>query len=120
MGSSRGGGGGGGGGGVGTAESEYDFLREQDPSAPHWDRIGHFRTHEGIRRRAEERRRMVAEREVREQEEATRGLLIRFVFVGGVVTLVAGLGLSLPGMVFGGSSDAKTRRSGVRGREGEG
>jgi hypothetical protein len=88
---------------------EEDYASTQDEEAPHWDRMGHFRTQEGIRQRAEDRR-------SREREESDRGsridagLVVRFVAVSSVV-LLALTGLTIPGLARTGET-GKARRKG--------
>ena len=88
---------------------EEDYASTQDEEAPHWDRMGHFRTQEGIRQRAEDRR-------SREREESDRGsridagLVVRFIAVSSVV-LLALTGLTIPGLARTGET-GKARRKG--------
>ena len=62
---------------------------EFDPSIPHWDRAGHFRTHEGLGSRREKARRKDRRWADVEAAEAGGSLLLNFILVGGVVAIIA-------------------------------
>lgn len=65
-------------------EAEWDY----DPSIPHWDRAGHFRTHEGIRKRSSGRSGVQNERNAYDEVTSGGSLLFNFVAVSGVLGLV--------------------------------
>jgi hypothetical protein len=59
---------------------------------PHFDKEGHFRTHEGYEKRRRERR--VGEGDT--TDEAPKGILGQFVFVTGIIFV----GVLVPSLVF--------------------
>jgi hypothetical protein len=89
-------------------ERQADYNTTQDAASPHWDRVGHFRTQEGIRRRMEHRRGREQQEEARvEAERERREMAFRFVVVSGIVGgVVLGMAL-LPGLT---ARDDRSRR----------
>jgi hypothetical protein len=83
-------------GGVDTARGERGFAPgyhapeydEGDAETPHWDRAGHFRTHEGLNSRREYARRRAGRWADVEADEARGSLLLNFIVVGGVVAIM--------------------------------
>jgi len=59
---------------------------------PHFDKEGHFRTHEGYEKRRRERR----VGEVGTSDEGPRGILGQFVFVTGIIFV----GVLVPSLIF--------------------
>jgi len=69
-----------------------EYEDDDDGETPHWNRAGHFKTHEGLGSRREDakRRRRRADRWADvEADEARGSLLLNFIVVGGVVGMIA-------------------------------
>jgi hypothetical protein len=62
---------------------------------PHFDREGHFRTHENHRQRWARRRRAIEEGYI-PAGEVPRGTLANFLFVGAIISL----GIFIPSFIF--------------------
>lgn len=61
---------------------------EGDDEMSHWNRAGHFRTHEGLSSRREDARRRAGRWADVEAEEARGSLLLNFIIVGGIVAMI--------------------------------
>jgi hypothetical protein len=61
---------------------------EDDVEAPHWNRAGHFRTHEGLGSRREDARRRAGRWADVEADEARGSLLLNFILISGVVAMI--------------------------------
>lgn len=75
------------GGGMGPGQRPWDHGND----VPHFDKEGHFRTHDNYDRR---RKRRISEDYIPERE--TRGTLANFLFVGGIISL----GVFVPSYLF--------------------
>lgn len=69
------------------------FGQGQMNNVPHFDREGHFRTHENQDRRRQRRRGRGGDYV---PSEAPRGMLANFLFVGGIISL----GVFIPSYLF--------------------
>ncbi|RDL37816.1 uncharacterized protein BP5553_05249 [Venustampulla echinocandica] len=98
------------GGGMGPGQSPFGEVHAQN--VPHFDRSEHLRTHQNHIRRQMDRRRQNGDHTAGGgglHEEGTKGTLMTFLAVGGIVALGVWLPWAIGGRLLGGSEPGRKR-----------